>query len=294
MINVFLRGGLGNQLFQYAAGLFLAQTQDQQVIFRTDLLPAVTDSIGAVSRWPNQLSEFKCDSVMRHHWLQPAGSTHLLSKLLQALRSLSDLAPKLFLTLGVIAGERSPAPPFSKLPRIWHVDSYCSSAIPALALGESLRKQIRSIIDPSPLYLQLFEEAERAEPIIIHLRLGDYQNLKHLYGEPQYERIAAVIDSKKNAKKPTWLFTDSPEMVPEEVMSKLRPDKLIGPTDLDRPIENLVLLSMGSTLVCSNSTFSWWAAFLMGENTDVLYPEPEGLPHEVFSGDMAIEGWLSY
>jgi hypothetical protein len=295
MIRVFLRGGLGNQLFQYAAGIFLARKQGTRVLFRTDLLPVEADSIGLVSRWPNQLSEFKGEGLMKHRKHQPKGSTHLISKLLQVIRVLGDLTPNFFLAFGVLTGERNTAPYFTNPRKLRIIDSYCSSVVPAVELGEELRSQIRDITVPSASFLELANEAMNQKPIVVHVRLGDYQNFQHLYGEPQYESIAKVVKFHTQAHKvPVWLFTDSPDRVPEQILAKLGADKVIGPGDLERPIENLVLMSMGSALICSNSTFSWWAAFLMGTRGNVFFPKTAGLPQEIFSRDMVIEGWTPY
>ena len=295
MIRVFLRGGLGNQLFQYTAGVFIGRKQGTNVLFRTDLLPAEADSIGLVSRWPSQLSEFRSEGSVSKLKHQPPGSTHLLSKFMHVLGVFADVFPKLFLALGVLAGQRQFQPSIFQTKNIRLVDSYCSSSIPALYLGEELRDQIRDINAPSEDFLALVQEAQRERPTIVHVRLGDYQNLKHLYGEPQYESISKVIDlCHRSNKSRVWVFTDSPTLISQQVMAKLGADKVIGPENLKRPIENLVLMSMGATLICSNSTFSWWSAFLMGKNGTVFYPKGRGLPHEIFSKDMVIEGWNSF
>jgi hypothetical protein len=211
------------------------------------------------------------------------------------IRLLGDFMPNLFLTFGVLTGERNSAPSFANPRKLRIIDSYCSSAIPAVELGEELRIQIRDITVPSASFLELAKEAINQKPIIVHVRLGDYQNFKHLYGEPQYERIAKVVKFHTQAHKvPVWVFTDSPDRVPEQILAKLGADKVIGPEDLERPIENLVLMSMGSVLICSNSTFSWWAAFLIGESGKVFFPQTAGVPQEIFSRDMVIEGWMPY
>jgi hypothetical protein len=295
MVSVFLRGGLGNQLFQYAAGLYLARRQSTKVTFRTDLLPGQADSIADVSRWPGQLNEFKGTGTIRCWKNQPPSSTHFLSKVLQLLRILGDSAPSLFVRLGILTGERNSALSFSKLPRIWFVDSYCASSTPALNLGEELRKQVTDISNPTPSFLGLVEEAKTLKPIMVHIRLGDYQNLKHLFGEPQYERIVAAVKEVNTDSTPqVWLFTDSPDKTEKGFMDRLGVSRVIGPGDLIRPIENLVLMSKGSALFCSNSTFSWWAAFLMGNEGSVRYPALDDLPNRVFAGDLALEGWRPY
>jgi hypothetical protein len=294
-IRVFIRGGIGNQLFQYACGLYLARRQRIGVIFHIDLLPEVADSIGGVSRWPSQLSEFNCNVSVACWRNQPQESTHLLSKGLQLLRILSDSLPRLFVRLGILSGERNVASSFSTLPNIKLVDSYCSSSIPAQSLGQELRDQVSDITNPSVAFLELIEEARSIKPVMVHIRLGDYRNLKHLYGVPQFERIAGVVKvMNPGLATPVWIFSDSPEEIDRSILEKLGATKVIGPSDLARPIENLVLMSRGSGLICSNSTFSWWAAFMMGDTGQVFYPDLDNLPNRIFSGDLVLEGWQPY
>jgi hypothetical protein len=199
------------------------------------------------------------------------------------------------MAFGVIAGERYSKQVFTSVRRVRIIDSYCFSSVPALHLGDVLRSQVRDIKEPSARYLELSKEAIRDRPMVVHVRLGDYQNLKHLYGEPKYEGMLKVVNDDKGSRKvPVWVFTDSPDLIPEQIREKFGAAKVIGPRELKRPIENLVLMSMGSSLICSNSTFSWWAAFLLGENGSVFYPRPDGLPHEIFSKDMVVDKWTAY
>lgn len=51
-VVVQLRGGLGNQLFQYAAGVSVSSRHQTDLDIDVSLLPAHTVSRGGVRRWP--------------------------------------------------------------------------------------------------------------------------------------------------------------------------------------------------------------------------------------------------
>lgn len=294
-VRVFLRGGLGNQLFQYAGGLYLSQKQNEELEIRHDLLPNARDSILGVTRFPVQLDRFRFKGTLTCKVSQPEGKTHFLSKILQLQRVLADKVPKLFLRLGVLAGEVSKSPDFLSIRSIRTVNAYCTTSIPAVMLGESLRKQIRDVVNPSAMFLDLSKQASVSGPIIVHIRLGDYIGLPHLYGATDYDSIRKeIFRVKKSNSAPVWLFTDSPSDLNLGIKESLGISKIIGPDTIENPVENLVLMAAGSHLIAANSTFSWWAAFLKGEGSHVSFPKTSGSGHNIFSLGMTLKGWSSY
>jgi hypothetical protein len=294
-VKVFLRGGLGNQLFQYAAGLFLARKQNESLVIRHDLLPDKWDSISGIPRCPVQLDGFRFDGTLARRKVQPQGKTHFLSKLLQLQRVLADRFPSFFLRLGILAGDSSNPPDFAQLNGIRTVNAYCSSPIPAISLGDSLREQMRAVVVPSLGFVELAKQASETSPIMLHIRLGDYLNLSKLYGTADYGAISLEITRvKAKTSNPVWLFTDSPSDISVSNLQMLGVTKVIGPETLESPIENLVLLAAGSHLITANSTFSWWAAFLKGEGDQVSIPNDSRSEHTIFSQSMRLRGWVPY
>lgn len=291
-IKVFLRGGLGNQLFQYTAGLFLAQRQNEEVVFRSDLLPKYPDAIASTSRWPIQITEFEYEGTVSSRSNQPTKSTNTFSKLMQSQRFLGDLLGGLMIRWGFLSGERERQLDFSRLPRIRVVNSYCASSKPATELYERLRGQLLQVVNPSKEYLELISESRKNAPLVIHLRLGDYRHVEHLYGKTNFDQLGQVISRALASEgTPVWLFTDSPEELDKELIRNLKIDRVIGPKQISSSLENLILLSAGSALICSNSTFSWWAAFLKGPAGQVHYPRLKGLAQEVFRDEMVLWSW---
>ena len=294
-VRVFLRGGLGNQLFQYAAGLFLAKKQDEEVVVRSDLLPKYSDKVANTSRWPIQITNFKFEGIAASRSSQPANATNTFSKLMQAQRFLGDKFGGVMIRVGFLSGDVDKNIDFLKLPRIRVVNYYCVSSRPALELNETLRSQLLQVANPSKEFSALLAECHGNLPIVIHVRLGDYRNATHLYGEPNFDRLEQVINRALLSKRsPVWLFTDSPEEFDSTMLKKLKVDKVVAPKDLPSSIENLILLSAGSSLICSNSTLSWWAAFLKGPGGQVHYPRFKDIGKEVFHEDMVLWGWEPY
>lgn len=96
---VYLRGGLGNQLFQLSAARTLSAVTARRALFSTMLLPRVHDQLRGVSRWPLEIrSLIRDDEEIDERWHQPLGATSLRSKLfltLSYLTARSDVLARL-------------------------------------------------------------------------------------------------------------------------------------------------------------------------------------------------------
>lgn len=274
MLQVFLRGGLGNQLFQYSTGLAIAQEQGRELVLRGDLLPIAEDTIGGVSRWPNQLTDFQHSGTIRTNSHQPGGKTNFFGKAMQVMRLAGDHIPNLLSRLGWLASEDTESSIESLRAPISLINSYSPFKDLAFRNREKLRSEISAVHEPSKEFLNLSSEIQESKAIAVHLRQGDYLSLGHIYGSSSLEFLQAAVKELKESGgfESIWLFTDTPSAVPEDLMDFLNPQKVIGPETLPRPLENLILMSKARALIAANSSFSWWSALLTAEGTPVYAP----------------------
>ena len=277
-LQVFLRGGLGNQLFQYSTGLAIAEKTGRELIIRGDLLPEIEDSIGGVSRWPNQISSFNHSGVVRTNSFQPASKTNLLGKSMQAMRALGDAFPSVSRSLGWLASEKTLNTNHPRVDSTRLINSYSPYKYLAWSNRARLRNELSSIVDPTDRFIELSAEINRTPTIAIHLRQGDYLRLQHIFGKPSINYFRAALEylESSSVSHRVWLFTDSPDSTPPELLNLLNPALVIGPEVLSKPIENLVLMGSGSGLVAANSSFSWWANLISEEGVPVVAPRISG------------------
>ncbi len=276
-LHVFLRGGLGNQLFQYSTGLAFSSNAGKQLVLRTDLLPMKQDSIGGVSRWPNQISDFIHEGTVRFETSQPEGATNVMGKLMQLERLVGDAVPALPRLFGHLASE-------SKLRNgdiinpagLSAINSYAAIKELGVKQRSALRDQIRSVVNPSTTYLELSKEISSEPVVAVHVRQGDYIGLEHIYGKGSSayygQALALALDHANISKRKIWLFTDSPDQLGKDLLTTVKPERILGPQDLERPIETLGLMSQTNCLIAANSSFSWWVALLTSEGTPVYAP----------------------
>lgn len=277
-INVYLRGGLGNQLFQYAAGLFHSVKLGKELVIRDDLLPEIDDKVGHANRFVNQIESFEhCARVIsKSH--QPENSTNLQGKIMYAQRLLGDRFPTIFHKMGIWAEESRSNPIHLGLnTNLKTINSYASNIAMPMENRQTLISEISKIKNPSAEYLRLLAESGKKQPIMVHVRLGDYLNLQHIYGKLNLDYFKkALVSLGKQKETPVWLFTQDSAELPAELLDLVAPELVIEEKVLNAPIENLMLMAQGSGLVCSNSTLSWWAAFLSSEVSRIAVPQIDG------------------
>ena len=292
-LQVFLRGGLGNQLFQYSTGLYLAENFEKELVLRTDLLPISKDEVGGISRWPEQMSGFRHSGTLRNKANQPENSTNLFAKSMQAMRMLGDLSPSLTKRFNWLASETKYRLP-DRFERITLINGYSSFKDFALENRSKLREQLSSLVDPSAMFLSNLAELKERNPVIVHVRRGDYIGLESIYGTlaERYYSDAIGILREQGSTDRTWIFSDSPEKLPKYLLKSLGTERVIGPKEIPSPLETLVLMSMGSAIVAANSSFSWWAGLVSQDGNLLVAPRISSARTNNFSNDdERVPGW---
>lgn len=112
----------------------------------------------------------------------------------------------------------------------------------------------------------LQQEMQTRESIGVHVRCTDRktpENLK-LYGEipaTYFEKAIAYIQQKKKQEVHLYVFSDDEEMAKKYIPQHL-PVTFVSNHISKDPIEDFYLMTQCKNLVMTNSTFSWWAAYL--------------------------------
>lgn len=249
-VVVEFQGGLGNQLFQLAAGMSLACRMncvveadlrairargDRQFELDGWLLPVhvIRDHAGLPNRDPGAIGAFR----------RRAGG--LLG---EGFRIISDSDCARF--------DRVSAGRFY-LRGFWQQLSFAVQARQAIL--RALESQIGC--------------SETIPAIAVHVRRGDYvtdQRTKAVHGaQPaSYYRMAIACLRRKLGALPVSVFSDEPEWAVANL------GDVSDTTFAERgslAVEHLQLMSRHVGHVISNSTFSWWGAFL-ARDTEVVAP----------------------
>lgn len=120
------------------------------------------------------------------------------------------------------------------------------------------------------------EICDTYDPLIMHIRLGDYVSdpktkQKHFVcGEDFYQKVLTTFFPGIDLRR-VWVFSDDIAHV-QENFAFLRGANFV--TDVRAsPDVDLRRMMLGKHFIISNSTFSWWAAFLSERNGTVIAPQ---------------------
>lgn len=272
-----VRGGLGNQLFQYAAGFAQSQIRIKELELDCSLLPNSAVKVLRHSTWPEQLSNFSHEGRILSESRRPRRRAQVKRVTDEIMRHLGMKYPRLSALFGVYSFAGVPSEfGLSEVKNLRTINSYVASISHFEGFEDAVKEQIRNLVNPSKEFLEYEKKFIGVNVTGIHVRLGDYRLLEQIYGEysTDYLRRCAALLGEQFQTGKIALFSDEPE-------SALKLLNSIG-IALDSPIiprlsafEELLLLSKCSNIIASNSTFSWWAAYLCENSTaKIFFPRP--------------------
>jgi hypothetical protein len=271
MITIKLVGGLGNQLFGYYFGQVVGEKVRYDVSDQSHGLGSQKVSIGDIAL-PGEFGVYfnRFSSIIPDRFK--------LIKLL--LRKVSLLNQKVWRkskiyesqVVGFDVNFDFENCGFTQIRGYFQSYLYVDAAMARKSTLKNLE-----LTHSSNWFRILKNKLNEADPIVIHVRRGDYLRLKDTFGilgEEYYVRAIEKINSLSDTPSPVWIFSDSPNEIKESMpnLMKLGPSIISTPNDVS-DAETLILMSLASRIVIANSTFSWWAARVNGSNKTVIAPE---------------------
>jgi hypothetical protein len=283
MIITEINGGLGNQLFQYAAGLSLAEKHQTQLKINVDFKQADTSRTLGLSHF-NIFLESATPEEIKHY----SPTSILFKKILSYLP----------LALQKFYKERqfSYQPDFEKLGPNVYLKGYWQSE----RYFSTIATQVKDIFTLQPHFysniLPLIEEIKQTESVSIHVRKGDY--LLHPYSdyyatlESAYynNALAALQDNLPQLK--LYVFTDDPKWVKENLALPI-PYTLISGVQTRSMDEDFQAMLSCKYHIIANSSFSWWTAWLSArEGKKVVAPKEWFKNGPSDTADLIPKSWL--
>lgn len=284
MIIMRLAGGLGNQMFQYAAGRALALDTGQDLVLDKR-------HYGRAREHGFGLDVFAlADRPVPEAELPPYRKDRPLAHLLWSLRGKGPA----YMREASLAYDPRVA---QVTGPVW-LEGYFQSERYFARHAETIRAELTPRPAPDPENARWLAEI-RDEPraVSLHIRRGDYvRNPKfaayHGSCTPAY--YAAALDhvaARLGAEPVIFAFSDDPAWVAEnlELPAEIR---VVGHNGPDRNYEDLRLMSACRHHITANSSFSWWGAWLNPDPAKVVAtPDTWFADPSAVNPDIWPEGW---
>jgi hypothetical protein len=300
MIITWLNGGLGNQMFQYAAGLALAH--QRRTVLKLDV------------SWFREYAGLEAHNIYGLHCFNIQGQfatqdevARLCGRPLSfAERSLLPLARAL--RLHDWTGRHTPAgrqhqarafhfyPEFFDLPDNTMISGWWQSEKFFAPVAGLLRLQFSFRYPPLPEVASLAERIRSGPSAAVHFRRGDYTR------NSTFNQTIGVVDSayyenavrrlrERSPQATLYVFSDDIEAVAREFHPP-GPHVFVRCVEHWHPWDKIRLMSLCDHFVIANSTFSWWAAWLNPSPEKlVIAPDPWFVNSVHDSSDVVPGNW---
>jgi len=271
-VRVDLIGGLGNQLFQYVAGMYILRNQNVSLELNCRLLRSGNQ------HYESLISDFELTNGVTVTGLE--NQDLLISRKLRQILNQGKKVPYVQAITDVAFGVRLPkGDGYDPQLQNWSSPLRTRGYFQTWKYIEQLQElQIDlglKLKSTSKRFEQAYDQIQEVKPIVLHVRRGDYQILSQTFGLLSREYYGKAIDSAlaKNSNRKIWVISDDINNAKKSLAGI--DHSLNFRSDLNelRPSEILYLQSFSGALIIANSSFSWWAAMLSGKPEIIYCPD---------------------
>jgi hypothetical protein len=269
--TVRLVGGLGNQLFIYFAGLYVSRKAGTKLV--CDLSYLDTD----VSKHGVAITSFDLEGVFVRHSKWKINTKIAFNRIISFLSIKSNHFTRIYQYISrthVSQGIGYDADLEIIRPDL-RLFGYFQTWKYARAVNNQSQLALK-IKNPSDWFIQLKSIAEHEQPIMIHVRHGDYYQEQNSFigvlGASYYKNAIREVRAA-GLSSPIWVFSNDVESARKLLSPHLDREVtwVVSPAGTDAA-EELALMQFGGAHIIANSTFSWWGAFLSRSTKIVIAP----------------------
>lgn len=278
-----MKGGLGNQLFQYSAAYALAKEKKDIVLFDVSYYSKQSLRSFKINHLSLDFNEcFPNDRLPR--FIRSTNNRYI--NYLLRLFKISTIGNKKEFIALIDVGNIT----YKKFKTIngknIYLDGYFLSEGFFAKYRTELLRQIAQNYKLTDKYYSLLNEIKKTDSVAVHIRRGDflkkgYKKKSHYsLGESYYWRSLSYISSK--ITKPTFYFFSDDINWAKKTFGEKKEFVFVS-LDTEHPdIDEMMLMSNCKHMISANSTFSWWAAWLnKNPNPIILVPKKRYGPKQM-------------
>ncbi len=300
MIITWLNGGLGNQMFQYAAGLALAH--QRRTVLKLDV------------SWFRHYDEFEAHNIYGLHCfniLEQFATADEITRLCGrpltfAERCALPVARRLrlndYVARHTATGQLHDAksfhfyPEFFDLPDNTMISGWWQSEKFFAPVADHIRLHFSFRFPPLPAVAEMAARIRSGPSAAVHFRRGDYtrnQTFNQKIGVigPAYYDRAIQLLRERSPDATLYIFSDDIDAIEREYRVP-GPHVFVRAVHHWHPWDKIRLMSLCDHIAIANSTFSWWAAWLNPSPTKlVIAPDPWFANSIHNSSDVVPDSW---
>ena len=292
MLRVEFAGGLGNQLFTLAGGLWLAREISADLVL--DLSRARIESQGSILQF-DEVSKFRgAERSLLDRKVRLASRAIQPRVVREALNRHQDPGSrhKRYVDLDSIRPSTA-----GNLKLVRGAYGFAQTRLFLEALSGTAGFPALEIKSKSRWWEESFERVTHPTAVALHIRRGDFTSrLNRLLSVDYYKTALETLDSSLERGVGEVLVFSDDTSAARDVMWSLRGSRQIHfmdppPGGAANVAEQLVLMSHARRFIASNSTFSWWAAANLREGKYVCVPN-EWTAGNACPDDLYFPGWV--
>ncbi len=272
--EVVLNGGLGNQLFGWALGYSASKASGMKCRF----------NISKIEGRSYELDYFGINGVNATPYQHYFQQNKIARRIYRHFPS--SLKENYFVESGFEFQERFLSPR-NKVSYYGYFQSFKYFE----KHEEEIRNFLNSSISSNHRHNLASNFIRSEKPYAVHIRRGDYIGREHFHGLTSINYFKRAIENVliQDRFATFILFSDSPEIT-RDLLTEV--DYLPEFTDGYSPAETLMLMSACKGIIGSNSSFSWWASYLMNEKAIRFFPTPWFTNSSIDTKDLLPLNWV--
>ncbi len=270
MIISQIVGGLGNQLFQYAAARQLSLILEQEIYLDLNFFDTYHNP--DVFRLDRYNVKYKIADQNDIDRLKRVNATGIAAK---AYRKI--FKKQYYLNTGNHFDQRwLLLNDWNKLKNYKdiYISGYLANPEFFYNIEGLLKKEFTLNGELNEANKQMMKKIESTDAVMLHVRRGDYVNNNFFVSQPISYYLSAIQKVKEKVKNPVFfVFSDDVNWIKENIQTEDEThycDINDGKTDY----MELALMSSCKHAIIANSTFSWWGAWLIN-NPDKMVIVPK-------------------
>ena len=242
-VVVQLMGGLGNQMFQYAAGRHLSRKLMATLFLDVSWL---STPFARTKKRPRFHLDQYC---IKGHILNPDSIIPVDCEV-----NTDDIVKDLIRNINVISEQETDLQNVSRVDCVQYLKGFWQSDIYFTGSSNIIKKEL--VPRDTSRISELEKEIISGNSIGIHVRRGDYLQYQDRFPVLPLSYYDSVL-REFHGDHEYYIFSDDPAWCRNHWQG--REYKVV---EGNAPVEDLYLLSCCKHIVIANSSFSWWAAWL--------------------------------